>query len=198
MPALAEKTAAEKVEPQTAPVVEEPKRLEWWKKPILDADILRRLRQILALGELDELPEEVYLQCALRMAIDPSFVMSEVTTKELVDIVLQAANYPVQKERSWVYPGAKITIKDQQADAIYMCRGPFGRDLVNRYGVFFLLKPENIEAGDEAVRDSELNRHARRSQRIPDPQKLLAGVQKPNPPKPTPAAKTPLEPAPTG
>ncbi len=141
-----EKTAAEVTVEWPPLVMREPEkpRLAWWKMPPVGRETVSRLRDILGLSEEDELPEAVCLLLGLRSAIDATYSSGEVPHSSLVDLVLQAHLMPLFVEPPLVTPGSKVVIKSQNLEAVYVLAGPFGRHLVNRFGVWFLLAPEDL------------------------------------------------------
>lgn len=150
------------------PAVVEKPRMAWWKNPPVTREVVQRLRDILHLTEEDELPEAVCVLLGMRSAIDTMYSSGEIPHSTLVDIVLQSHLLPLLSGKPWITPGSTVTIKSQNREAVYVCAGPLGKDLVNRYGVWFLVDPEDIEADEAVIVDSTVNRHAKIGEKIID------------------------------
>jgi hypothetical protein len=135
--------------------------VEGWRKPVLDADTAARLKEILHLHENDDLPEKVWLMLALHLAVNRYLVLGELDYGALCRICLDAQQYRVPEGRNWIKPGWIITIKSERKEAYYICRGPFGMHLVNKFGMFQLVNPEDIDVTAEGVIDSKVNEQNR-------------------------------------
>lgn len=141
-------------------MADEVRQLEWWKKAPISHSLADRFRDILQLPAEDELPESLHLTMAMRSAIDRGFVEDSLSLSDMVDIIMHSQYLSLLKTKSEIEPGSTITIRSQQRQAVYVCPGPLGRDLVNRYGMYFLVEPKDIEADDAARINSELNLNA--------------------------------------
>jgi len=186
MPAVLNKST-ERRAPEEGPAFDTAPKIPEWKRPPMEPSLLTRLREILGLGMLDELPEELYLTIGLQMALDRYFTQTELSYKEMCALVLQSAIYPVPQPGQKIKTGYTVLVKSMNARGIYICRALYGRDLVNMYGTWMLHRPEDIEVADEGVPESELNRHAARGRREEEYDKLPRAATVPELPKDLPA-----------
>ena len=144
-----------------APAAEQFYRAPAWVKPRVDPDVQATVRQLLDISEDDDLPQDFLHYLAFFAAKDPDFndkIAGLSGRWMLLVFVLQYESFIKPfKEKAWIKPGSKVTIKSQNREAIYVSGGPGKTDLVNCGGLFQIVKCSDIEADALSVKDSEEN-----------------------------------------
>jgi hypothetical protein len=154
-------------------------KLAWWQKFHLDSHLVTNLRSMLDLADDEDFPAVLWIVMGLHRALERRFVHVPWSARDLAQMVIESQILvpTLRNATKWI-PGDMVMVTTLQREGAYWHPGPCGKHLINCHGDLHLVEPEDIEAPESAVRDSDLNKAAKVGARLiaGAPQAVLANA----------------------
>ncbi len=121
-----------------------------WERFPLDSEGARTIRLMLNIDDDGEIPRTLLLAMAMYQGlIGTQFQTEGWTPRVLAFLALQADILAAVDVEGDFFPGQRIKWVGGQQEAVYVCRGPIGKDLINVNGAFYLVLPKDLAILEE-------------------------------------------------